>query len=102
MTTTKRRLWRVLAEAVLFMLAIYLGGLLFSMFEPTLVRGVMRGLRIFLGVVVFVLGAFVFYLTVQRFVGKPHYELRFGALFLITGPLEYFGAALVLDALFVG
>jgi hypothetical protein len=106
MTPTKRRSRRALAEfvflTIVMMLSVYLGGLLFSVFEPTLVRGVMRGLRIFLGVVVFILGAVVFYFAVLPHARKPHFELRFAALILITGPLEYFGVALALDALAVG
>ncbi len=105
MVPTNRRSRRALAEMVLFtlvmLLSLFLGMLLFSAFEPTLVRGVMRGLRIFLGVVVFVQGAAVFALAVQRFVREPHSMLRFAALFLLIGPLEYFGIKLALDALAV-
>ncbi len=105
MTPTNGRSRRALAERVflmvVMMLSVYLGTLLFSAFEPTLDRGVMRGLRIFLGLVVFVQGAAVFALAVQRFVREPHSVLRFAALFLLFGPLEYFGIKLALDALTV-
>jgi hypothetical protein len=104
--TNKRSRRQVLAEMVLLtvvmLLSVYLGMLLFSVFEPTLVRGAMRGLRIFLGVVVFILGAAVFYLAVLPHARKPHFEIRFAALILIIGPLEYFGVALALDAFAVG
>jgi uncharacterized membrane protein len=104
--TNKRSRRQVLAEMVLLtsvmLLSVYLGTLLFSVFEPTLVRGAMRGLRIFLGVVVFVLGFVAGVLAAQGFTRKSHFELRFATLVLIIGPLEYLGGALALDAFVVG
>ena len=106
MTPTNKRSGRALAEMVLLtlvmLLSVYLGMLLFSAFELTLVRGAMRGLRIFLGVIVAVLGATTFFLLNQHFGGKSHSVLWFAIFTLIIGPLEYFSAALALDALFVG
>ncbi len=99
---SRRALVEVLLRTLVMLLSVFLGMLLFSAFEPTLVRGVMRGLRIFLGAVVFVQGAAVFVLAVQRFVREPHSELQFAIFMLLIGPLEYFGIALALDALAVG
>lgn len=106
MSSTNKRSWRTLLEMALFplvlLLSAYLGMLLFSAFEPTLVRGAMRGLRVFLGVSVAMLGVPTFYSFTQRFDDRPHYRWWFSLLTLIIGPLEYFGTAIVLDALFVG
>ena len=80
-------------------LSIYLGHSLFSFFEPTLIRGVMQGLRIFLGITVLVLGLLVMFLGAQATSQKKHRLWWFITLTMTFEPLAFFGFLLALDTL---
>ena len=80
-------------------LSIYMGYQLFSFFEPTLIRGVMQGLRIFLGITVFVFGLLVMFLGAQLTSQKQHRLGWLVTLTIVFEPLTFFGFQLALDTL---
>jgi hypothetical protein len=89
----------MLSLAVTGILSTYLGFSLFSFFEPTLIRGVMQGLRIFLGITLFVLGLLVMLLGAKLTSQKQHRLGWFVTLTIVFEPLVFFGFLLALDTL---
>ena len=106
MTPTRKRAGFSWAE-ILFVtfagvLSIYLGEVLFSAFEPSLISGAMRELRIFLGAIISVFGAIIVFLGAQAVTGKPHAALRIGVLILLVLPFTYVGVKLLLATISSG